>query len=251
MTTPLLSLHGCTRLFAGGAGMRDVDLDVLPGEIHAVVGLNGAGKSTLMRVALGMLVPSAGEVRVAGEPLASMSGHIWSGVGHLIENPLAYGGITVRRNLEIGARLRGVSPGAVGQVVDAAVERLGIAAYAGVESRRLSLGNRQRLGLAVALLADPVLLVLDEPTNALDPSGVLLLREALLERAGAGAGVLVSSHHLDEVARVATRISVMNAGRVVGSLDPATPEIERAFFALVLADDQAQAATTTVVRGQP
>jgi ABC-2 type transport system ATP-binding protein len=95
------------------------------------------------------------------------------------------------------------------------------------------MGNRQRMGLAAALQHDPDLIVLDEPTNALDPSGVILLREALLRRAAAGAGVLVSSHHLDEVARIATRISVIAAGRMVGTLDPDGIDIERAFFTLV------------------
>ena len=100
-------------------------------------------------------------------------------------------------------------------------------------ARRMSLGNKQRLGLAAALQHDPDLIVLDEPTNALDPSGVILLREALLRRAAAGAGVLVSSHHLDEVARIATRISVIADGRMIGTLDPDGVDIERAFFALV------------------
>ncbi len=97
----------------------------------------------------------------------------------------------------------------------------------------MSLGNKQRLGLAAALQHRPDLIVLDEPTNALDPSGIIALREALLRRADAGAGVLVSSHHLDEVARIAHRISVLADGRLVGTLDPDGIDIERSFFALV------------------
>jgi len=240
MTTPRLALRGLTRRFAGGAGVCEVDLEVVPGEIHALVGLNGAGKSTLMKLALGMLRAQSGTVEVGGAVLGSGPAPDWSQVGHLIETPLAYPDLAVRRNVQIGARLRGLDRRSVGGAVDRALDRLGIAPYADAPARTLSLGNHQRLGLAVALLGDPGLLVLDEPTNALDPAGVLLLRHALLERVAAGGCVLVSSHHLDEVARVATRISVMNAGRVIGSLDPATPEIERAFFALVLADDQAR-----------
>jgi ABC-2 type transport system ATP-binding protein len=105
----------------------------------------------------------------------------------------------------------------------------------------LSLGNRQRLGLASALQHGPRIIVLDEPTNALDPAGVILLREALLQRAAAGAGILVSSHHLDEVARIADRISVINQGRLIGFLDPHGVDIERSFFGLVLADDRGAA----------
>jgi ABC-2 type transport system ATP-binding protein len=104
-------------------------------------------------------------------------------------------------------------------------------------ARALSLGNRQRLGLAAALVADPTVLVLDEPTNGLDPAGVMLVRQALLRRVRQdGMAVLVSSHHLDEVARIADRITVINDGKVIGTLDPHGVDIERSFFALVYAD---------------
>jgi len=106
----------------------------------------------------------------------------------------------------------------------------------------LSMGNRQRAGIAGCLLHDPRLIILDEPTTALDPAGVMLLRETLLRRAAAGAGVLVSSHHLDEVARIADRISVLNQGRLIGTIDPHGFDIERTFFALVHADTMAAAA---------
>jgi len=112
-----------------------------------------------------------------------------------------------------------------------------------VRVRRLSAGNRQRVGLASALQHHPRILVLDEPTSTLDPAGVLLLRDALRRRAAVGAAILVSSHHLDEVARIADRITVLNAGRVVGALDPGAADIERAFFQLVLTDDERRGLT--------
>ena len=103
---------------------------------------------------------------------------------------------------------------------------------------RLSKGNnRQRVGLAAALQHQPDFVVLDEPTNALDPAGVLRLRKLLLHRAEQGAAILVSSHHLDEVARIADRIWVLNYGRLIGELEPGTPDLERAFFEMVYADD--------------
>ena len=126
--------------------------------------------------------------------------------------------------------------------VDAVIAEFDLARYADVRTSRLSLGNRQRVGLAAALLHSPQVIVLDEPTSALDPSGVILLRESLLRRVGAGAGVLVSSHHLDEVARIADRITVINDGRAIGTLDPAGTDLERAFFAAVHADDRARSA---------
>ena len=226
--------RGLARLFDEGAGIRRVDITVKPGEIHALVGLNGAGKSTLMRLLLGMLRPTAGTVTIEGQDL----GHAdWAAVGHLVEYPLAYGELTARQNLVLGARLHHVPVKRIAPMVETIMAELNLAQYANRRSGKLSLGNRQRLGLASALQHDPRIVVLDEPTNSLDPSGVILLREALLKRAGEGAGVLVSSHHLDEVARIADRISVLNQGRIIGSLNPRGVDIERSFFDLVLTDD--------------
>lgn len=239
-TTPRLAGRALVRSFRGGAGLRGIDLVVAPGEIHAIVGLNGAGKTTLMRVLLGMLRVESGEVHIDGVELRSADAAAWHHVGHLVEHPLAYGELTGRANLEIAARLHGVEPRHIGALVDRSIEEFNLGHYSEVRARRLSLGNRQRVGIAAALLHDPSVVVLDEPTNALDPAGVIVLRESLLRRAGSGAGILVSSHHLDEVARVADRITVINDGRAIGSLDPAGIDLERAFFELVHADNTAR-----------
>jgi ABC-2 type transport system ATP-binding protein len=236
-----LRIHtrGLSRTFGGGAGVTDIDLDVAAGEIHALVGLNGAGKTTLMRLLLAMLRPDSGTVHIDGRPLSDAS---WSRVGHLVETPLAYRELDGRTNLVLAARLHGATTAVATTMVHSVLSELNLGRYAAVRAGRMSLGNRRRLGLAAALQHDPVVIVLDEPTNALDPAGVILLREALIRRAGAGAGILVSSHHLDEVARVAHRITVINNGRTIGDLDPDGGDIERAFFALVHADDQPSAA---------
>jgi len=233
MNEARLRLSGVTREFGGGAGVRDIDLTVRPGEIHALVGLNGAGKSTLMKLVLGMLRPDAGSIDLLGTDIRSAGPDVWARVGALIEYPLAYGELDGRTNLELAARLHAVPVRGIGPMVAAVLDELDLRRYAGVRARRMSLGNRQRLGLAAALQHRPELIILDEPTNALDPAGIILLREALLRRTAAGAGVLVSSHHLDEVARIATRISVIAEGRMVGTLDPGGVDIERAFFAIV------------------
>ncbi len=203
---------------------------MLPGEIHALVGLNGAGKSTLMKLMVGMLRPDTGAIELLDQDIRTMSGGSWARVGALIEYPFAYGELDGRTNLRLAARLHGVSPDVIPLLVEQIVDELDLGRYADVRARRMSLGNKQRLGLAAALQHRPDLIVLDEPTNALDPSGVILLREALLRRAAAGAGVLVSSHHLDEVARIATRISVLADGRMIGTLDPDGVDIERAIL---------------------
>jgi len=234
--TAALALERASRTFTNGAGIFDIDLALPHGEIVALVGLNGAGKSTLMRVLLGMLRPQSGHVRLGGFDLESAPNTEWAKVGHLVEYPLAYPELTARRNLELSARLREVPD--VKRAVDRVLAEFALEEYANRRVRALSLGNRQRVGVAAALQHDPSVIVLDEPTNALDPAGVIRLRESLLRRAADGAAILVSSHHLDEVARIADRMVVMNSGRLIGDLAPDTPEIERAFFEAVRADDE-------------
>jgi ABC-2 type transport system ATP-binding protein len=236
MTTPRLELRGVSRVFRGGAGIHDVDLRVEPGQIHAIVGLNGAGKTTLMRVAFGMLRPDAGTVTLDGCDLRAAPPELWARTGHLIEHPLAYGELTARDNLLLAARLHGAGRLAPA-MVDAAIAEFGLEPYRAVRVRAMSLGNKHRVGLAAALQHDPGIVVLDEPTNALDPAGVIRLREALERRAASGAGILVSSHHLDEVSRIADVITVINRGRVIGTLPPGGTELEQAFFDAIHRDD--------------
>lgn len=238
MAEPRLAACGLTRRFPGGAGVNDVDLQVSAGEIHAIVGLNGAGKTTLMRLLLGMLKPTSGYARIDGVDILAAPAPIWAGVGHLVERPFAYPELDSRANLLIAALLHGVSRKGAPATVERVMTELDLDDYRHIRARRLSQGNRQRVGLAAALQHHPAVIVLDEPTTSLDPAGVIRLREALLRRARAGAGILVSSHHLDEVARIADRITVLNRGHVVGTLDPGGTDIERSFFDLVLVDDQ-------------
>ena len=228
-----LEARALRKVFRSGDGVHDVSLSVAPGEIHALVGLNGAGKSTLMRLILGMLTPDAGTVRIEDTDIQRAPLTLWAGVGHLSEAPFAYPELTVTQNLRMAARLHGLSGRASAAAAADIIAELNLGKYADRRVSALSLGNKQRVGLAAALQHDALLIVLDEPSNALDPSGVILLRTALERRAATGAGVFVSSHHLDEVARVADTITVIDAGRVVGSLDPKGVDIERAFFTLV------------------
>lgn len=199
--------------------LDSISVRVRSGELYGFIGRNGAGKTTTIRALLGMIRPDAGTIQVLGQPVGPNGRGPWRRVGHMVEQPAAYPELTVRQNLEIACRLHGLSEL---RTVSHIIERLGLGPYASRKARVLSTGNRQRLGLARALVHEPELLVLDEPTNGLDPAGVVEIRELLAslvhER---GITVFLSSHILTEVDRLATRIGIIHRGRVLEEL-PAT-----------------------------
>ncbi len=200
-----------------------LSLRVSRGEIYAFLGLNGAGKSTTIRMLLGMVKPTAGDVNVLGTRIRVGDKNPWHAVGYLVETPHAYPELTVRENLEAMRRLR---PGAEPQSVPRIIDGMGLSEYADRRAGTLSLGNAQRLGLAKALLHDPELLILDEPANGLDPAGIVEIRKLLRELAHErGVTIFMSSHILDEVSRLAHRIGIIHRGRLLQELDIA--ELER------------------------
>ena len=244
MSRVALAARAVTRRFGDEQALAGVDLDVRVGEVVALVGLNGAGKSTLMRALLGMLRPDTGTVAVMGRPVDEADSAVWSRVGHLIETPPRYGELTVFESVYSAARLQQLDRATAQESAAEIIERLELGHWRGRLTRTLSLGNRQRLGIAMALVHDPSVLVLDEPSNALDPLGVVRVRELLRGMASErGAAVLVSSHHLDEVARMADRIVVLHRGRTLGELEPAGQDIEHKFFERVLQADRDLAGT--------
>ena len=197
--------------------VQEVNLRVKQGEIYGFLGLNGAGKTTTIRMLLGMIRPSQGNVKIMGQELAPGGRGPWAQVGHLVESPSAYPDLTVRENLEIARRLYGVyNPKAVDDIMG----RLSVAAYSKRKAGTLSMGNLQRLGLARAMIHNPTLLVLDEPANGLDPAGVIEIRELLADLAhNQGVTVFMSSHILTEVDRLATRIGIIHKGQIIEDLD--------------------------------
>ncbi len=223
------------RKFGEERALDGLSIAVEPGQIHAIIGLNGAGKTTLMRALVGMVALDSGRIDVLDGT------DDWSSLGHMIDDPFAYPELTTNENIAASARLHGLARTAAAQAAEEWVELFALTHWQSRKAGALSLGNRQRLGLACALAHRPRLAILDEPTNALDPAGVLLLRDAIVGAAASGAGVLVSSHHLDEVSRIADHISVVHAGTVVGTLAPGGTELEREFFAMVHAYDEEHA----------
>lgn len=234
---PPLAAQGLVRWFADDPAVDGLDLEVGAGEIHAVIGLNGAGKTTLMRLLLGMVRPDAGRACILGHDAIDMPPQGWRHVGHLIETPCAYPELTVRENITAAGLLHGLDRTTLAGAVDDAIAQFELARWTHRRARHLSLGNRQRLGLASALMHAPSVLVLDEPANALDPAGVVFIRDLLVACKQRGAAILTSSHHLDEVARVADRITVLHRGQRVGMLDPTGADLERRFFDLIYEAD--------------
>ena len=207
-----VATRGLSKRYGHVTAVDGLDLDVRRGEIYGFLGRNGAGKTTTIRMLLGLIRPSAGDVEVLGRRIVPGETAAFRGVGYLVETATAYPNLTVRENLEIQRRLTGSQTGAVAE----AIALLRLDEYADRRAGQLSLGNKQRLALARALLHSPELLVLDEPGNALDPAGIVEIR-ALLRRLSAEQGVTVfmSSHILIEVAHLADRIGIVHEGRLI------------------------------------
>lgn len=223
MSSFAIETNQLTKRFGSVLAVDSVSLSVRQGEIYGFLGLNGAGKTTTIRALLGMIRPSVGNVKVLGQAVGPNGRGPWGRVGYLVESPSAYPELTMRENLEIARRLRWIAdPDATSR----AIQLLGIASYAERKAGTLSTGNLQRLGLALALLHEPGLLILDEPANGLDPAGVVEIRELLASLAQEkGVTIFMSSHILTEVDRLATRIGIIHKGRLIEELD--TDQLEQ------------------------
>ncbi|MGA2481422.1 MAG: ABC transporter ATP-binding protein, partial [Spirochaetia bacterium] len=214
--TPAISAHGLSKCYGPVKAVVNVDLDVRRGEIYGFLGRNGAGKTTTIRMLLGLVRPTAGEISILGSTLDEDRASVLSRVGYFVESAAAYPNLTVRENLDIQRRLTGMPAVSVSEVI----ELLKLEEYADRRAGRLSMGNKQRLSLARALVHSPELLILDEPANGLDPAGIVEIR-ALLRRLADQKGVTVfmSSHLLDEVEHLADRVGIVHTGRLVEEVD--------------------------------
>jgi len=213
-----IELSGLTKDYGKVRAVHDLTLRVAAGEIYGFLGRNGAGKTTTIRMILGLITPGAGRVSILGQELGTHRAACLASIGYLVESAAAYPNLTVRENLEIHRRLLGAPPDTVEEVI--ASQHL--EAYRDRRAGRLSLGNRQRLGLARAFLGSPRILVLDEPANGLDPAGIVEIRELLLRLSrDRGVTVFLSSHILGEISLLADRIGIIHQGRLVEEIDSA------------------------------
>ena len=216
-TSTAIEANGITKRFGDVLAVNELSLNIHKGEIYGFLGLNGAGKTTTIRMLLGMIKPSKGSVSLFGTKVQPGQRAVWQRVGYMVETPHAYPDLTVRENLEIVRQLRQLPDK---NIVEKIMEQMGLSSYANRLARVLSLGNAQRLGLAKALIHHPDLLLLDEPANALDPAGIVEVRNLLRGLAeNNGVTIFISSHILSEVARLATRIGVVHQGKLVKELN--------------------------------
>jgi ABC-type multidrug transport system ATPase subunit len=215
----MIVTRGLTKRYGRVLAVDHVDLDVREGDRYGFLGPNGSGKTTVVRMLLGLVYATSGDIEVMGKPVPSRVAEVLPQIGALVEGPSCYGHLSGRANLAL-IDASGTSRGPLGRRtrrrrIAEALEQVGLA---GVDSRpvkKYSLGMRQRLGLAAALLRAPRLLVLDEPTNGLDPQGIREIRDLLTELNRSGTTVFLSSHQLGEVELLCTRVGIVDRGRLV------------------------------------
>ena len=207
LRTRNLSKHYGNRL-----AVNNLNLEVRRGEIFGFLGPNGAGKTTTIRMALGLIAPTSGSVEILGLDVATQRANVLPRVGALVETPALYLYLSGRDNLRAVASVLGGVPKAR---IDAVLELVGLSVRQKDRVRTYSLGMKQRLGVAMALLQDPDVLVLDEPANGLDPAGIVEMRDLMHRLSAEGKTVFISSHLLPEVQQICTRVAIINLGKLV------------------------------------
>ncbi|HEX3929937.1 MAG TPA: ABC transporter ATP-binding protein [Nocardioides sp.] len=237
----MIRTQGLTKRFGRLAAVDGLDLDVAEGDVYGFLGPNGSGKTTTVRMLLGLVLATSGTVELLDQPMPKRAADVLPQVGALVEAPAAYAGMSGRASL---ALLDAMGPGGGRRDrkrrIEEALDRVGLGGIDRRPVRTYSLGMRQRLGLAGALVRRPRLLVLDEPTNGLDPQGIREIRDLLLELNREGTTVFLSSHLLAEVEQLCGRVGVLDRGRLVvqgrledlrgptGRLHVRTPDVDAA-----------------------
>ena len=218
----MIVTEGLTKRYGRLLVVDRVDLEVREGDRYGFLGPNGSGKTTVIRMLLGLVYATSGSISLLGRPVPKRVAEVLPHVGAMVEGPSSYGHLSGRANLAlIDAAGRSGGGGRPGgrrtrrRRIEDTLDRVGLGGIDNRPVKRYSLGMRQRLGLAAALLRTPRLLILDEPTNGLDPQGIREIRDLLAELNAAGTTVFLSSHQLSEVEQLCTRVGIVNAGRLV------------------------------------
>ncbi|MGG7211766.1 ABC transporter ATP-binding protein [Clostridium baratii] len=244
----VLEVKGLKKVIGKREIIKDLNFSVKEGEIYGFLGPNGAGKTTTIRMLVGLILPTAGEVKICGENLKNNKEKALKDVGAVVENPELYKYLSGRENLMQIARIRGVSK----EEVQDLIKLVGLENRINDKVKKYSLGMKQRLGLAAALIGNPKLLILDEPTNGLDPSGIIdfrkIVKQAAKER---GMAVFVSSHILSEVQQLCDRVAFINNGviKAVEDMNQAVTGTEKESLTLVTSSKKEK--VIDILRNQP
>jgi len=210
--TKTLELQGVTKIYKNGRGVRDISFSLAPGEVLGLLGPNGSGKTTIMKAIIGLVFPDAGEISICGINAVARHEEAMRHTSSLIESPGLYEYLTPLQNLQLAAKFyKDVDKARVDEVL----RMVGMYDYRKDKVSSLSLGMRQRVGLALALISRPRLLILDEPANGLDIEGMLYIREVVKAVAANGSSVLISSHLASEIQNCATKAAVIHNGKML------------------------------------
>jgi ABC-2 type transport system ATP-binding protein len=237
-TSLAVRARGIVKCFGEVVALDGVELEVEPGQIHGLAGPNGAGKTTLLGLLLGLAVADSGSLKILGTPVGRALAAP-DGVTGFVDGPGLYPSLTARKNLAALAALRGADAKTAG--IDEVLAEVGLTDVADDRVRGFSLGMRQRLGLAAALLSKPRLLVLDEPSNGLDPAGKRHVHGVLTRLASEGTAVVLSSHRMDDLEALCSEVTILSTGQVVfsGPLGKLAAENGELDYRLVTSDPEA------------
>jgi ABC-2 type transport system ATP-binding protein len=247
----MIAVEGLTKYYGTKQALAEVSFDIARGEVVGFLGLNGAGKTTTLKILAGLLLPTAGSVVIDGIDIVEAPLAVRSRIGYLPDTPPLYGEMTAREFLEFAAQLRGISARGARKRAEEVAEATGITSVLGKRNAHLSHGYRQRVGIAQAIVHQPALLLLDEPTAGLDPAQVVEMRQ-LIRALGQERTVLLSSHFLPEVSQVCDRVLVIHEGLVVAHgvvSELATKLGEHTVVVRVRGDRERALATVRDVRG--
>lgn len=212
----VIEAKNVSKTYGDKYAVENLSLQINKGDIYGLIGLNGAGKTTLIRLLLGLIRPSKGMCQLNGELVTLKNHSLWHQVGYIVEAPHAYSELTVWENLDIFRRIHSIrNLSAIEQVI----HLLNLEKYSDVKVKHLSLGNKQRLGIAKAILHEPSILILDEPVNGLDPKGIVDVRNLLKKLAEEnGVTILLSSHILEEITKIVSKIGIIDNGLLIKEL---------------------------------
>jgi ABC-2 type transport system ATP-binding protein len=229
---------------SGRAAVQDLNLEVMRGDVFGFLGPNGAGKTTTIRMLLGLIRPTAGSISMFGMASAAHLGEILRRIGAIVETPVFYPYLSGIDNLRIVAAASGMKPGRANQArIDEVLDMVDLRGRAADTYRKYSLGMKQRLAIAAVMLTDPELIMLDEPTNGLDPAGVRETRQLILRLAAAGKTIFLSSHILYEVQQVCNRVAILQQGKLImqGNVQELLNSDEQLLVRLATAEETEQA----------